>query len=120
MRRCGESDRDRAGGGKVPFIERTYSYGFRDIEVEFLISSRSVDQIRFNEDACILSGRFDRAKEIYEAIAFFDEAIETNPSLPRLIVSVGRAKNLKGDKTGAFEGLEEIFGTESRSEEARR
>ena len=27
--RCGESDRDRAGGGKFLFIERTYSYGFR-------------------------------------------------------------------------------------------
>ena len=59
-------------------------------------------------------------KKYDEAIAFFDEAIETNPSFAKAYSERGRAKNLKGDKTGAFEDLKKSLELNPESEEAQK
>ena len=71
-----------------------------DIEAANSDFQQALDLNPFNEDACILSGQLLIEQKKYdEAIAFFDEAIETNPSFA---------------KAYSERGLEEIFGTESR------
>lgn len=75
----------------------------------------------FNEEAALLSGTLLISEEKYdEAIAFFDEAIETNPSFAKAYAERGRAKNLKGDKAGAFDDLKKAIELDPEGEEARR
>lgn len=74
----------------------------------------------FNEEASILSGQLLIEQKKYdEAIAFFDEAIDTNPSFAKAYSERGRAKNLKGDKAGAFEDLKKSLELNPEGEEAR-
>ena len=83
-----------------------------DIEAANSDFQQVLDLNPFNEDACILSGQLLIEQKKYdEAIAFFDEAIETNPSF---------AKNLKGDKTGAFEDLKKSLELNPEGEEAQK
>ena len=61
------------------------------------------------------------AQEKYdEAITFLDEAIEVNPHFAKAYAERGRAKNLKGDKAGAFEDLKKSLELNPDSEEAQR
>ena len=92
-----------------------------DIEAANSDFQQVLDLNPFNEDACILSGQLLIEQKKYdEAIAFFDEAIETNPSFAKAYSERGRAKNLKGDKTGAFEDLKKSLELNPEGEEARR
>ena len=74
------------------------------------------------ESSYLLRGRIHmiEQKKYDEAIAFFDEAIETNPSFAKAYSERGRAKNLKGDKTGAFEDLKKSLELNPEGEEAQK
>lgn len=75
----------------------------------------------FNEEATLLSGSLLISEEKYdEAIGFFDEAIETNPAFAKAYAERGRAKNLKGDKEGAFDDLKKAIELDPEGEEARK
>lgn len=92
-----------------------------DIEAANSDFQQVLDLNPFNEDACILSGQLLIEQKKYdEAIAFFDEAIETNPSFAKAYSERGRAKNLKGDKTGAFEDLKKSLELNPEGEEAQK
>lgn len=75
----------------------------------------------FNEEAVLLAGGLLISEEKYdEAVGFFDEAIDTNPSFAKAYAERGRAKNLKGDKAGAFEDLKKAIELNPEGEEARK
>ena len=75
----------------------------------------------FNEEACILTGQLLIERQRYdEAIAFFDEAIDTHPAFAKAYSERGRAKNLKGDKAGAFEDLKKAMELNPNGEEAQK
>ena len=113
--------------GIVPEEESSYLLRGRihmalgDIEAANSDFQQALDLNPFNEDACILSGQLLIEQKKYdEAIAFFDEAIETNPSFAKAYSERGRAKNLKGDKTGAFEDLKKSLELNPEGEEAQK
>lgn len=82
---------------------------------------QALDLNPFNEDACILKGTLLITKELLdEAIAFFDEAIEIKPDFAKAYAERGRAKNLKGDKEGAFEDLKKSIELNPEGEEAKK
>ncbi len=58
--------------------------------------------------------------EILLGLGQADEAIETNPSFAKAYSERGRAKNLKGDKTGAFEDLKKSLELNPEGEEAQK
>ena len=92
-----------------------------DIEAANSDFQQVLDLNPFNEDACILSGQLLIEQKKYdEAIAFFDEAIETYPSFATAYSERGRAKNLIGDKTGAFEDLKKSLELNPEGEEAQK
>lgn len=60
----------------------------------------------FHEQAYLETGRILLAQNLTdEAIRHFDEAIENKPDFGRAYIARGKAKELKGDKTGALEDL---------------
>lgn len=60
----------------------------------------------FNDEATLLVGQLLITQErLDEAITFFNEAIDLKPDFGKAYAERGRAKNLKGDKDGAFEDL---------------
>lgn len=74
----------------------------------------------FNEDATLLIGQLLIAQnKLDEAIAFFDEAIENAPDQGKFYSERGRAKNMKGDKAGAFEDLKKSIELNPEGEEAK-
>lgn len=74
----------------------------------------------FNEEATLLIGRLlITQNKLDEAIAFFDEAIENAPDQGKFYSERGRAKNLKGDKAGAFEDLKKSIELNPEGEEAK-
>ena len=85
-----------------------------DIEAANSDFQQVLDLNPFNEDACILSGQLLIEQKKY------DEAIATNPSFAKAYSERGRAKNLKGDKTGAFEDLKKSLELNPESEEAQK
>ena len=69
----------------------------------------------FNDEAMLLVGQLLITQgRLDEAITFFDEAIDLKPDFGKAYAERGRAKNLKGDKEGAFEDLQKIHRTEPR------
>lgn len=86
-----------------------------------MTTSRRSDLNPFNEDACILKGSLLITKNLLdEAIVFFDEAIEIKPDFAKAYAERGRAKNLKGDKEGAFEDLKKSIELNPEGEEAKK
>lgn len=74
----------------------------------------------FNEDATLWIGRLLIARnKLDEAVSFFDEAIENAPDQGKFYSERGRAKNLKGDKAGAFEDLKKSIELNPEGEEAK-
>ena len=55
-----------------------------------------------------------------EAIAFFDDAIDIKSDFAKAYAERGRAKNLKGDKEGAFEDLKKSIELNPEGEEAKK
>lgn len=75
----------------------------------------------FNEEAGLLTGRLlITQNRLDEAICFFDELIELKPELAKAYAERGRAKNLKGDKVGAFEDLKKSIELNPTGDEAMR
>lgn len=75
----------------------------------------------FNEEAALLIGELLIAEnKLDEAITFFDEIIENSPTLGKAYAERGRAKNLKGDKQGAFEDLKKSIELNPDGEEAKK
>lgn len=75
----------------------------------------------FNEEAALLTGELLIAEnKLDDAIAFFDEIIENNPTLGKAYAERGRAKNLKGDKKGAFDDLKKSIELNPEGEEAKK
>jgi len=75
----------------------------------------------FNEDAIVLEGRLLMSEnKLDEAVSFFDDMIDTNPNVGKYFAERGRAKNLKGDKTGAMEDLKKSIELNPEGEEAKR
>lgn len=74
----------------------------------------------FNEDANILSGQLMIEQGRYDdAISFFDDVIDMAPGMAKAYSERGRAKNLKGDKKGAFEDLKRSLELNPEGEEAK-
>ena len=74
----------------------------------------------FNEEAILFQGGLLIAQnKLDEAIAFFDEMIENTPDFAKAYAERGRAKNLKGDKKGAFEDLKKSIELNPEGEEAK-
>ncbi|MGM9759916.1 MAG: tetratricopeptide repeat protein, partial [Parabacteroides sp.] len=55
-----------------------------------------------------------------EAVAYFDELIESNPEMGKAYAERGRAKNELGDKEGAFADLKKAIELNPTGEEAQR
>ena len=74
----------------------------------------------FNEEAILFQGGLLIAQnKLDEAIGFFDEMIENTPDFAKAYAERGRAKNLKGDKKGAFEDLKKSIELNPEGEEAK-
>ena len=75
----------------------------------------------FNDEATLLVGQLLITQErLDEAITFFDEAIDLKPDFGKAYAERGRAKNLKGDKAGAFEDLKKSSELTPEGDEARK
>ena len=75
----------------------------------------------FNDEATLLVGQLLITQErLDEAITFFDEAIDLKPDFGKAYAERGRAKNLKGDKDGAFEDLKKSIELNPEGDEARK
>lgn len=75
----------------------------------------------FNDEATLLVGQLLITQErLDEAITFFDEAIDLKPDFAKAYAERGRAKNLKGDKEGAFEDLKKSIELNPEGDEARK
>lgn len=75
----------------------------------------------FNEEGTLLAGQLLITRHYYaEAIAFFDEAIDANPDFAKAYAERGRAKNLAGDKEGAFADLKKSIELNPDGDEAAR
>ena len=75
----------------------------------------------FNDEATLLVGQLLITQErLDEAITFFDEAIDLKPDFAKVYAERGRAKNLKGDKEGAFEDLKKSIELNPEGDEARK
>lgn len=82
---------------------------------------QALDLNPFHEEAILLAGGLlISGGKPDEAVAFFDEAIETLPESGKIYAERGRAKNLLGDKEGAFEDLKKALELNPDGEEARR
>ena len=74
----------------------------------------------FNDEATLLVGQLLITQErLDEAITFFNEAIDLKPDFGKAYAERGRAKNLKGDKDGAFEDLKKSIELNPEGDEAR-
>lgn len=92
-----------------------------DLEAAAADYQQALDLNPFNEDACILKGTLLITKEqLDEAIAFFDDAIDIKPDFAKAYAERGRAKNLKGDKEGAFDDLKKSIELNPEGEEAKK
>lgn len=92
-----------------------------DLEAATEDYRRATDLNPFNEEGCLLAGKLLITREKYdEAIAFFDEAIEASPEFAKAYAERGRAKNLRGDKAGAFEDLKKSIELNPEGDEARK
>ena len=75
----------------------------------------------FNDEATLLVGQLLITQErLDEAITFFNEAIDLKPDFGKAYAERGRAKNLKGDKDGAFEDLKKSIELNPEGDEARK
>ena len=75
----------------------------------------------FNDEATLLVGQLLITQErLDEAITFFDEAIDLKPDFGKAYAERDRAKNLKGDKDGAFEDLKKSIELNPEGDEARK
>ena len=75
----------------------------------------------FNDEAMLLVGQLLITQErLDEAITFFDEAIDLKPDFGKAYAERGRAKNLKGDKEGAFEDLKKSIELNPEGDEAQK
>ena len=75
----------------------------------------------FNDEATLLVGQLLITQErLDEAITFFNEAIDLKPDFAIAYAERGRAKNLKGDKEGAFEDLKKSIELNPEGDEARK
>ena len=75
----------------------------------------------FNDEATLLVGQLLITQErLDEAITFFDEAIDLKSDFGKAYAERGRAKNLKGDKDGAFEDLKKSIELNPEGDEARK
>ena len=75
----------------------------------------------FNDEATLLVGQLLITQErLDEAITFFDEAIDLKPDFGKAYAERGRAKNLKGDKEGAFEDLKKSIELNPEGDEAQK
>lgn len=82
---------------------------------------QALDLNPFHEEAILLAGGLlISGGKPDEAVAFFDEALETLPASGKIYAERGRAKNLRGDKEGAFEDLKKALELNPDGEEARR
>lgn len=82
---------------------------------------QALDLNPFHEEAWLLAGKLLIAgQKADEAIAFFDEALETLPGSGKIYAERGRAKNLAGDKEGAFEDLKKSLELDPEGETAQR
>ena len=82
---------------------------------------QALDLNPFHEEAILLAGGLlISGGKTDEAVAFFDEAIETLPGSGKIYAERGRARNLRGDKEGAFEDLKKALELNPDGEEARR
>ena len=72
----------------------------------------------FSEEANVEIGISQNRLE--EAISFLDEVIELKPDFGKAYAERGRAKNLKGDKEGAFEDLKKSIELNPTGDEAQR
>ncbi len=74
----------------------------------------------FNQDVLLLQGDLLMAQnKPDEAIAFFDVVIEENPDFAKAYAERGRAKNLKGDKKGAFDDLKKSMELNPEGDEVK-
>ena len=75
----------------------------------------------FNDEATLLVCQLLITQErLDEAITFFNEAIDLKPDFSKAYAERGRAKNLKGDKEGAFEDLKKSIELNPEGDEARK
>lgn len=75
----------------------------------------------FNDEATLLVGQLLITQErLDEAITFFNEAIDLKLDFGKAYAERGRAKNLKGDKDGAFEDLKKSIELNPEGDEARK
>lgn len=100
--------------GKIHAFKSQFDEAHKDFEKVLSLNP-------FNEDAALLAGQLLIAEnKLDEAIAFFDEIIENSPTIGRAYAERGRAKNLKGDKQGAFEDLKKSIELNPEGEEAQK
>lgn len=80
-----------------------------------------IDLNPFNEEAMVLQGELLTAEgKADEAIRYFDELLDSYPELAKAYAGRGRAKELKGDKTGAFEDLKQAIALDPAGKEAQQ
>lgn len=81
----------------------------------------TLDLNPFNEEAGLLIGQLlITQNRLDEAIHFFDDLIELRPEFAKAYAERGRAKNLKGDKVGAFDDLKKSIELNPSGDEAQR
>ena len=74
----------------------------------------------FNREAALSLGNLLIASEkADDAIALYDEVIDLMPEFAKAYAERGRAKNLKGDKEGAFSDLKKSIELNPESDEAK-
>ncbi len=100
--------------GKIHVFESKFDEARKDFDQVLALNP-------FNEEAALLIGEILIAEnKLDEAIAFFDDIIENSPTLGKAYAERGRAKNLKGDKQGAFEDLKKSIELNPEGEEAKK
>ncbi len=107
---------------ETAYLMRGQIYEFLDDnEAAATDYQRVLDLNPFNEDAVLLNGNLlIEQGQLDEAITLFDEAIEIKPEFSKAFAERGRAKNLKGDKEGAYEDMKMAIALNPTGAEAKR